>query len=143
MGEIHGREGLSVVTCLHTVSRLVTLLRERNEWILHILSDTMVWVIPSLNPDTHDYNVVKTASSLRGEFSKRYGMQRKNMKETCPPAKRNTFIHIGRFISSRTMESGVDLNRNFPVCFDVDEFGSSSIPCSDIYRVCFESMLLL
>ncbi|KAK8822536.1 hypothetical protein WA577_005698 [Blastocystis sp. JDR] len=32
------------------------------------------------------------------------------------------------------MESGVDLNRNFPVCFDVDEFGSSGRPCSDIYR---------
>lgn len=95
MGEIHGREGLSVVTCLHTVSRLMTLLREKDAWILRILSDTMVWVIPSLNPDTHDFNVVSTASSLRSESSKRYGMQRKNMKETCPIARRKRFICFG------------------------------------------------
>lgn len=133
MGGIHGREGLSVVTCLQFVSRLIDLLQKRSTWLLDILSDTMVWVIPSLNPDTHDFNV---AASLRFGTSTRYGMQRKNRKETCPQNARVSFIQF-LFTDSARMELGVDLNRNFPVCFDVDEFGSSGRPCSDIYRVGF------
>ena len=33
-------------------------------------------------------------------------------------------------------EDGIDLNRNFPVCFDIDEKGSNSRPCAEDYRVC-------
>ena len=33
------------------------------------------------------------------------------------------------------MDNGIDLNRNFPVCFDLDKEGSSPDVCSEIYRV--------
>ena len=35
----------------------------------------------------------------------------------------------------RYEEDGIDLNRNFPVCFDIDEKGSSGRICSEDYRV--------
>ena len=38
-------------------------------------------------------------------------------------------------IRSLYMDNGVDLNRNFPVCFAIDKEGSSPDVCSEIYRV--------
>lgn len=38
-------------------------------------------------------------------------------------------------ICSLYMDNGIDLNRNFPVCFDLDKEGSSPDVCSEIYRV--------
>ena len=104
--------------------------------MMRILSDTMLWVIPSLNPDTYDSNL-QSSSSNAHRLRKKNGLHRKNMKETCQVVSRYRSSLPLILTHSTTTESGVDLNRNFPVCFDVDEVGSSGRSCSDIYRVRF------
>ena len=104
-----------------------------------LLRSTMLWVIPCMNPDTYDYNVEKFAQSQNQHKnsnmdSKYYGSLRKNLRDTCPRASHKYILLL--FLTCRKIyENGVDLNRNFPICFDVDEKGSSSNACSDIYRV--------
>lgn len=76
-GGIHGREGSSVTATLDFTSLLLFKLQAHDKHVEMILSHSMVWVIPSLNPDTYDLNV------RQFESTKRYGMKRKNQHPVC------------------------------------------------------------
>lgn len=104
---------------------LLERLRMHDKQVEEVLSRTMMWVIPSLNPDTYDSNVHLYRQKGR------YGMHRKNNHNVCTVKTYYFLLFSSRWHS----EDGIDLNRNFPVCFDVDNQGSDSNPCSEIFRV--------
>lgn len=66
-----------MVAPLDFVSLLFTKLQGQEPHVEVVLSHSMVWVIPSLNPDTYDRNV------LQFEKTQRYGMRRKNQHPVC------------------------------------------------------------
>lgn len=53
----------------------------------------------------------------------------------CVPNRCTLCYCVFCIICSLYMDNGIDLNRNFPVCFDLDKEGSSPDVCSEIYRV--------
>lgn len=59
------------------------------------------------------------------------------MEDTRARRRRYEGFRDGRLLRRRNEEDGIDLNRNFPVCFDIDEKGSSDRICSEDYRVVF------
>ena len=98
---------------------------------LYLLRSRALWVIPSLNPDTYDANI-KMASSKSPPV---FGLNRKNQRHSCNPKEKKLSFLFYVLMYSQYDEDGVDLNRNFPICFDIDEKGSSSRGCREDYRV--------
>lgn len=126
-GGIHGREGGSIMATLDFAALLLSKLRAHDKHTEVVLSHSMVWMIPSLNPDTYDLNI------RQFQKTKRYGMKRKNQHPVCSKSRYPCYCFS--LTPSRYMDNGIDLNRNFPVCFDIDNEGSSPDACSEIYRV--------
>ena len=67
-----------MVAPLDFVSLLFTKLQAHEPHVQMVLSHSMVWVIPSLNPDTYDLNVLQFEKTKH-----RYGMKRKNQHPVC------------------------------------------------------------
>lgn len=122
------------MSCLHFVSHLYQQLQDKNAEVSSFLLSTMIWVIPCINPDTYDLNIREYRQTVNKRMN-RYGNYRKNRRETCQRALHNKLTYYYFFIR-KSFDHGIDLNRNFPVCFDIDEEGSSGNSCSEIYRVC-------
>lgn len=76
-----------------------------------LLRTRSFYFVPVSDPDGYAAN----AASAAGGNS--LPLHRKNMRPTCPHAKAAT---------------GVDLNRNFPTCFEGDKHGASANPCAEV-----------
>lgn len=79
---------------------------------IHLLSSRQLWFILVVNPDGYARNE-KQQVWKHGEIG-----QRKNTRPGC----------------SNSLDTGVDLNRNYDVCFAVDNIGSNPDVCAEDYR---------
>jgi len=109
---IHSREPMALMALISFMDRLES--RFKEDSVEALLKSRTIWILPILNPDGYDMN--------QRTHPNGGGLQRKNVRENCEHGS-TTFDQIG-----------IDLNRNFPVCFDLDEDGSSSRACAEDYR---------
>ena len=107
---IHAREPLSMMSLFYFTQKLAEGYNTDDE-LTYLVNNREMWFVPVINPDGYVYN----------EFIEPFGggMHRKNRKDT------NCGNGTGR---------GIDLNRNFGYGWGADNIGSSSDPCSEVYR---------
>jgi len=108
----HSREPVSMMTLVYFIHYLLSGLdyRSLDHGILNLLSNRQLWFVPLVNPDGYVWNLHAKAGNL---------WQRKNRSPTC---------------AREDWHTGVDLNRNYPVCFDKPGQGSSTKGCDEDYR---------
>jgi len=88
-------------------------LEDRDPHIISLLYSRQLWFVLVVNPDGYYYNEQHIKNAKVG-----YDGQRKNrQKSTCNDDKL----------------LGVDLNRNYDVCFNEDDIGSSNYPCQEVF----------
>ncbi|KAI9909288.1 hypothetical protein PsorP6_014912 [Peronosclerospora sorghi] len=104
----HARENL-----VYTIDRLTRAYENGDAHALYLLASRQLWFILVVNPDAYAQN-----EERRVWETETTGL-RKNAARTCP---------------QRPADAGVDLNRNYDVCFARDAVGSSSDPCHDDYQ---------
>lgn len=81
--------------------------------VLHLLSSRQLWFVLVVNPDGYARNEEQRMWERSAEVG-----QRKNTQPGC----------------AKEIENGVDLNRNYDVCFSHDNVGSSTQVCAEDYR---------
>lgn len=96
IGQHHGDEVLGTALTMHLSRRLVQ--RKKEERVAKLLDEYTLWIIPSINPDAWQMVVDGTAR-----------IKRKNNRDTDANGK----------LDVRT--DGVDLNRNYPIFWDLDQ----------------------
>jgi Zinc carboxypeptidase/Secretion system C-terminal sorting domain len=106
-GCIHAREVITPLIIMN-LADILTSEYETNPRITEIVNGREVWLMPVINVDGYVYNEEQSPDGG--------GMWRKN-KRTVNEALR-----------------GVDLNRNFPTAWGLDNLGSSPSPSSEVYR---------
>ena len=107
---IHAREPLSMMSLFYFIQKLAEGYNIDDE-LTYLVNNREMWFVPVVNPDGYVFN------ELIEPFGG--GMHRKNRKDT------NCGNGTGR---------GIDLNRNFGYGWGADNIGSSSDPCSEVYR---------
>ena len=107
---IHAREPLSMMSLFYFTQKLAEGYNTDDE-LTYLVNNREMWFVPVINPDGYVYNEFIEPSGG--------GMHRKNRKDT------NCGNGTGR---------GIDLNRNFGYGWGADNIGSSSDPCSEVYR---------
>eukprot|EP00941_MAST-03F_sp_MAST-3F-sp1_P003264 g3264.t1 len=107
---IHSREPMALAGLVFFLNYLDQRITAGDASILALLATREIWFAPLLNPDGYAYNERK--------FPSGGGMQRKNRNPSCKKSSKDT---------------GVDLNRNYNVCFERDGLGSSNDPCAEDY----------
>ncbi|MBN1561624.1 T9SS type A sorting domain-containing protein [candidate division KSB1 bacterium] len=90
-------------------------------YVTHLVDHRELWLIPTFNPDGHEY-VFTGDATYRHQISSDPLWWRKNMRDN---------DEDGQF---NPLYDGVDLNRNFGFAWGVDNEGSSSNPRNDTYR---------
>ena len=103
---IHSREVIAMEIIVHFARWLVDNYGI-DEVATHIIDKRETWFIPLMNPDGYHYNQVTNPTGG--------GMWRKNRRD-----------NGGSY--------GVDLNRNFPYMWGIDDVGSSPTPTEETYR---------
>lgn len=122
MANIHAREIITPEIILYFAHYLLDEY-SHNPYIVHIVDNREIWLIPCINPDGHervfsgDINAV-----LRNVNYADPVWWRKNMRDNND----NGIFDLEA--------DGVDLNRNFGYQFGFDNIGSSSSIYSDVYR---------
>ncbi|RLN83427.1 hypothetical protein BBJ28_00012904 [Nothophytophthora sp. Chile5] len=106
-GMHHARENL-----VYTIDVLATDYRNGDLAALELLSSRQLWFVLVVNPDGYAHN-----EALRVWEHNKMG-QRKSALPNCEKS---------------PLDAGVDLNRNYDVCFARDTLGSSNEPCGDDY----------
>ncbi|RLN96509.1 hypothetical protein BBJ28_00019889 [Nothophytophthora sp. Chile5] len=106
-GMHHARENL-----VYTIDVLATDYRNGDLAALELLSSRQLWFVLVVNPDGYAHN-----EALRVWEHNKMG-QRKSALPNCQKS---------------PIDAGVDLNRNYDVCFARDTLGSSNDPCGDDY----------
>ncbi|KAI9991006.1 hypothetical protein PInf_018624 [Phytophthora infestans] len=112
-GMHHAREPISMMNLVYTIDILTSDYRNGELAALELLASRQLWFILVVNPDGYAHNEM-----ARVWEHNKMG-QRKSGAPTCdrsPP------------------DAGVDLNRNYDVCFARDSKGSSNEPCGDDYN---------
>ena len=107
---IHSREPLSMMSLFYFAQKLAEGYNADDE-LTYLVNNREMWFVPVVNPDGYVFN--EEIEPFGG------GMHRKNRKNT------NCGNGTGR---------GIDLNRNFGYGWGADNIGSSSDPCSEVYR---------
>ncbi|TMW59630.1 hypothetical protein Poli38472_004699 [Pythium oligandrum] len=111
-GMHHSREPLSMMNLIYTIDLLALDLANGVLDVLTLLYSRQLWFIPVVNPDGYARN-----EQLHMWNSSQIG-QRKNTRPG----------------GCSSVDDGVDLNRNYDICFDLDERGSQKKPCEEDYR---------
>lgn len=112
----HAREPLGMTSLVAFISDLLTKHRNGDVEVRYLLQRTALYFVLVVNPDGYVANELTTTKKR---------MRRKNMGPYC----NDSFVQL-----RNDQESGVDLNRNYAVCFDQDEIGSSRNACDIDYQ---------
>ena len=115
----HPREPLALLAVMRFAAALLEGRRARPDGTeAGIVASRQVWIVAAANPDGYAYNLAILRANARPNVD---DLVRKNRRRapgsTCSAA-----------------SAGVDLNRNFPVCFAVDDVGSQLKPCEEDFR---------
>eukprot|EP00501_MAST-03F_sp_TOSAG23-6_P001931 GSMAST32.ASY1.ANO1.2012.1 assembled CDS len=114
---IHSREPMSLASIIYFLNIIELQQASGDPKILALLSSRQIWIAPLLNPDGYFFNLNRKNNELG---------QRKNRNSKCPSNESN----------GNGDGPGVDLNRNFPVCFNFDNKGSrNNLPCVEDYGI--------
>lgn len=100
---------------VYTIDLLVTGLQNGDLQVLELLSSRQLWFVLVVNPDGYARNEEQKIWDSLDIYE--VG-QRKNTRPGC----------------SKILDNGVDLNRNYDVCFAADDVGSSTNVCAEDYR---------
>lgn len=120
MANMHAREIITPEIILYFMHYLVDHY-EDDPFVTHLINHRELWLIPTLNPDGHDY-------VFQGDIADRYRYPsyplwwRKNMRDNNEDGEFDPGI------------DGVDLNRNFGYMWGLDDEGSSDEMSSETYR---------
>ncbi|CAI5739040.1 unnamed protein product [Hyaloperonospora brassicae] len=112
-GMHHAREPISMMNLVYTIDILTSDYRNGDLAALELLASRQLWFILVVNPDGYARNEI-----LRVWEHDKIG-QRKSAALTC---------------DNSSADAGVDLNRNYDICFAQDNKGSSNEPCGDDYN---------
>ncbi|KAF0689977.1 Aste57867_18621 [Aphanomyces stellatus] len=113
----HAREPMSMMNLVFFVDHLVLGLVHEDAAITQLLFSRQLWFVLVVNPDGYAYNQATLADDAAPD--KTFSGQRKN---------RNPVM------CHSEADMGVDLNRNYDVCFTQDEAGSSPNACAEDFR---------
>ncbi|KAF1320926.1 Zinc carboxypeptidase, partial [Globisporangium splendens] len=113
-GMHHAREPISMMNQVYTIDLLLLDFENGDLDVLHLLFSRQLWFVLVVNPDGYVRNEVQR---IWDTPAKGVG-QRKNTRSGC----------------ATVLENGIDLNRNYDVCFDHDSVGSSTDICAEDYR---------
>ncbi len=121
IANMHAREIITPEILLYFIHYLVG--RYNNDpYVTYLLDNRELWLIPSLNPDGHEY-VFQGDIAYRNRPTRRDPLWwRKNMRDNDGDGEFDPY------------NDGVDLNRNFGHKWGLDDTGSSPDPQSDTYR---------
>lgn len=121
MANLHAREIITPEIVLYFMHYLLDNY-QHDPYVTHLLNNREIWLIPTLNPDGHEY--VFTGDAEGRDFSSRRNplWWRKNMRDN---------DESGDF---SPYSDGVDLNRNFGHQWGLDDEGSSPGIGDDTYR---------
>jgi hypothetical protein len=108
----HSRECLSMMALHYGLQAVLAGYERGDAWALHLVSSRRMLFWPIVNPDGYLWNEI---NKPQGD-----GMQRKNRRPGCK--------------HGRADDVGVDLNRNYPTCFEQVDDGASSDPCGEDYK---------
>ncbi|ETV95473.1 hypothetical protein, variant 1 [Aphanomyces invadans] len=111
----HSREPMSMMNLVFFIDHLILGLRGHDPSITALLWSRQLWFVLVVNPDGYAYNEANMPKDPDETFS---GQRKNRHKSTC----------------SETADVGVDLNRNYDVCFSQDAVGSSDEACAEDYR---------
>ncbi|RHZ42487.1 hypothetical protein DYB26_012761 [Aphanomyces astaci] len=106
----HSRENLAFF-----IDHLVVGLRGHHPAITALLWSRQLWFILVVNPDGYAYNEAHMPLHPDQSFA---GQRKNRHPSTC----------------GKAPDTGVDLNRNYDVCFSEDDVGSSDDVCGEDYR---------
>ncbi|RLN47980.1 hypothetical protein BBJ29_009218 [Phytophthora kernoviae] len=112
-GMHHAREPISMMNLVYTIDILTIDYVNGDLAALELLSSRQLWFMLVVNPDGYAHNEMQRV----WEHNKMG--QRKSAQPTC---------------DNSPSDAGVDLNRNYDVCFARDSKGSSNNPCGDDYN---------
>lgn len=98
---------------VYTIDLLATDVENGDLEVLHLLFSRQLWFVLVVNPDGYARNEEQRMWERSGEVG-----QRKNTQPGC----------------TTEIDNGVDLNRNYDVCFSHDDVGSSTQVCAEDYR---------
>jgi hypothetical protein len=121
MANMHAREIITPEILLFFMHYLLDHY-EKDAYVTHLINNRELWLIPTFNPDGHEY--VFTGDVYFRDY---YGSGdpiwwRKNMRDNDADGEFNPDY------------DGVDLNRNFAHAWGLDDAGSSPVPGSVTYR---------
>lgn len=108
----HAREPEGLMSILFFIDDFLKILSDKTNpkyyEYMHTMHTRQIWMVPLLNIDGYVYNIAHPSEKN----------QRKNRRPTCDD----------------DSKSGVDLNRNYDVCFEDSIEGSSTNTCAEDYR---------
>ncbi|ETV81409.1 hypothetical protein, variant [Aphanomyces astaci] len=111
----HSREPMSMMNLAFFIDHLVLGLRGHHPAITSLLWSRQLWFILVVNPDGYAYNEAHMPLHPDQSFA---GQRKNRHPSTC----------------GKAPDTGVDLNRNYDVCFSEDDVGSSDDVCGEDYR---------
>ncbi len=121
MANIHAREIITPEVLFYFIRHLVDNYG-RDAYVTHLVNNRELWIIPSMNPDGHEY-VFQGDPEQRDRYSPLEPLWwRKNMRDNNENGIFDAF------------NDGVDLNRNFGFSWGIDDNGSSPDPTKGTYR---------
>ncbi|OQR87200.1 hypothetical protein THRCLA_10487, partial [Thraustotheca clavata] len=114
----HSREPMSMMNLVYFIEYLLLGFHQRDPGTVHMLLTRQFWFVLVVNPDGYVYNEENLVSLHK--VNPGYSGQRKNRREA----------------QCRIKEDwGVDLNRNYDICFNETAVaGSSTDECAEDYR---------
>ncbi len=121
MANMHAREIITPEIILFFMHYLIDNY-EKDPYVTHLINNRELWLIPTFNPDGHDYVFTGDVYFRNFAGSDDPLWWRKNMRDNDEDNEFNPEF------------DGVDLNRNFGHAWGLDDVGSSPNPGSATYR---------
>jgi Zinc carboxypeptidase len=107
----HAREPMGMLAIFDFVDALIAKWRANDPLVMHLTQKRRVIAVPVVSVDSYSLNLERFDTDK---------LHRKNAQFGC-----NNGVSV---------DQGVDLNRNYDFAFDIDNEGSSPMPCAEDYR---------
>ncbi|MBN1481996.1 hypothetical protein EH223_06695 [candidate division KSB1 bacterium] len=121
MANMHAREIITPEIILFFMHYLIDNYK-KDPYVTHLVNNRELWLIPTFNPDGHEYVFTGDASHRDDTWSNDPLWWRKNQRDNNENGEFDSYY------------DGVDLNRNFGFAWGMDNEGSSPDPTSQTYR---------
>jgi hypothetical protein len=120
---LHSREPMGAMVIATFIAFLAHAVKREDASILALLGSRQLWFVPVLNPDGYEYNRLHPKADVR-----------KNRNAPSSAAGQQGVRGGPGSRKCKANDVGVDLNRNFDVCWGSDREDGSADACSEAFR---------